>query len=91
MTFRRCRGRGWGGAAGGVPCLLLDLEALERSIVNMGARALGLRGSEAVVELARAIEATERPRFTGVLAYQAAMLHLTSFADRKPAIEAAVA
>ncbi len=58
--------------------------------MDVGAGRCGVRGTEAVVGLARAIAAAEGLRFSGVQAYQGAMQHLTLFADRRAAIEVAV-
>ena len=58
--------------------------------MDVGAGRCGVRGSAAVVGLARAVDMAEGLRFTGVQAYQGAMQHLTLFADRKAAIEVAV-
>ncbi|MDZ4393962.1 DSD1 family PLP-dependent enzyme [Cypionkella sp.] len=59
--------------------------------MDVGAGRCGVRGDAAVVGLAQAIDAAEGLRFAGVQAYQGAMQHLTLFADRKAAVQVAVA
>ncbi len=58
--------------------------------MDVGAGRCGVTGAETVVALARAIEAAPNLRFAGIQAYQGAMQHLESYADRKAKLDAAV-
>lgn len=59
--------------------------------IDCGAGRCGVSSSEAVVEIAKAIEAAGGLRFTGIQAYQGAMQHLDSYADRKAKLDIAIA
>lgn len=59
--------------------------------IDCGAGRCGVTTTEAVVALARAIDAAEGLRFAGLQAYQGAMQHLESYEERKAKIDAAVA
>jgi 3-hydroxy-D-aspartate aldolase len=59
--------------------------------IDCGAGRCGVTTTPAVVEIARAIQAAGGLRFAGLQAYQGAMQHLDSYADRKAKIEVAVA
>ncbi|OYU40850.1 MAG: alanine racemase [Pseudorhodobacter sp. PARRP1] len=58
--------------------------------MDVGAGRCGVNGTAAVVALAQAISTAEGLRFSGIQAYHGAMQHLTLFADRKAAMDAAV-
>ncbi len=59
--------------------------------IDCGAGRCGVTTPGAVVEIAKAIEAAAGLRFTGLQAYQGAMQHLDSFADRKAKLDIAIA
>ena len=59
--------------------------------MDVGAGRCGVIGAENVLEIARAIDAAEGLKFSGIQAYQGAMQHLDSYDDRKAKIDAAVA
>ncbi|SLN36865.1 3-hydroxy-D-aspartate aldolase [Roseivivax jejudonensis] len=59
--------------------------------IDCGAGRCGVTTTEAVVEIARAIDAAPGLRFAGIQAYQGAMQHLDSYDDRKAKIDVAVA
>ena len=59
--------------------------------IDCGAGRCGVKTTEAVIELAQAIDAAEGLKFAGLQAYQGAMQHMDSYADRKAKIEVAVA
>lgn len=59
--------------------------------IDCGAGRCGVTTSEAVVELAKAINAAPGLKFTGVQAYQGAMQHLDRYEDRKIKLDAAIA
>ncbi|QBY01093.1 DSD1 family PLP-dependent enzyme [Rhodophyticola sp. CCM32] len=59
--------------------------------IDCGAGRCGVTSTPAVVEIARAVEAADSLKFAGIQAYQGAMQHLDSYADRKAAIDIAVA
>ena len=59
--------------------------------IDCGAGRCGVKTTEAVVEIARAIDAAPGLRFTGIQAYQGAMQHMDSFDDRKAKLDAAIA
>ena len=58
--------------------------------VDCGAGRCGVTRTADVVEIAQAIDAAEGLKFAGIQAYQGAMQHLDSYADRKAKIEIAV-
>ena len=59
--------------------------------IDCGAGRCGVTTTPEVVEIARAIGAAPGLRFAGLQAYQGAMQHMDSFADRKAKIDIAVA
>ena len=59
--------------------------------IDCGAGRCGVTTTPAVVEIAKAIDAAEGLKFAGLQAYQGAMQHMDSYADRKAKIEIAVA
>lgn len=59
--------------------------------IDCGAGRCGVLTSEAVVEIAKAIDAAPGLKFTGIQAYQGAMQHLASYEDRKAKLDAAIA
>lgn len=59
--------------------------------IDCGAGRCGVTTSEDVVAIAKAIDAAENLKFTGIQAYQGAMQHLDSYDDRKAKLDAAIA
>ena len=59
--------------------------------IDCGAGRCGVKTTEAVVEIAKAIDAAPGLKFTGIQAYQGAMQHLDSYAARKEKLAAAIA
>ena len=59
--------------------------------IDCGAGRCGVTTTEAVVEIARAIDAAEGLKFSGIQAYQGAMQHLDSYDERKAKLDIAVA
>ncbi|WP_299654626.1 3-hydroxy-D-aspartate aldolase BhcC [uncultured Jannaschia sp.] len=59
--------------------------------IDCGAGRCGVRTTDAVLEIARAIRDAEGLRFSGLQAYQGAMQHLDSYEDRRAKIDVAVA
>ena len=59
--------------------------------IDCGAGRCGVTTTEAVVEIAKAIDAASGLKFAGIQAYQGAMQHMDSYDDRKAKIEVAVA
>ncbi|MCE4224063.1 DSD1 family PLP-dependent enzyme [Methylobacterium sp. C25] len=59
--------------------------------IDCGAGRCGVKTTEAVVEIARAIAAAPGLRFAGLQAYQGAMQHIDSYVDRKAKLDAAIA
>ncbi len=59
--------------------------------IDCGAGRCGVKTTEAVVEIAKAIDAAPGLRFTGIQAYQGAMQHLDDFDARKAKLDAAIA
>ncbi|QDY68839.1 3-hydroxy-D-aspartate aldolase BhcC [Qingshengfaniella alkalisoli] len=59
--------------------------------IDCGAGRCGVTTTEAVVEIAKAIDATQGLKFTGIQAYQGAMQHMDSYEDRKAKLDAAIA
>lgn len=59
--------------------------------IDCGAGRCGVRTTEAVVQIAQAIDAAPGLNFTGIQGYQGAMQHLDSFDDRKAKLDAAIA
>jgi len=59
--------------------------------IDCGAGRCGVTTTEAVVEIVRAVEAAPALSYKGIQAYQGAMQHMDSYADRKAKIDAAVA
>lgn len=58
--------------------------------IDCGAGRCGVTTTEAVVEIAKAIDAAENLTFTGIQAYQGAMQHMDSYSDRKAKTQAAI-
>ena len=58
--------------------------------IDCGAGRCGVTTTEKVVELARAIDAAEGLKFAGLQAYQGAMQHLDSYAERKAKTKIAI-
>lgn len=59
--------------------------------IDCGAGRCGVKTAPEVLAIAQAIEAAPNLSFTGIQAYQGAMQHLDSFADRKAKLDAAIA
>ncbi|CAM3567000.1 Alanine racemase [Paracoccus nototheniae] len=59
--------------------------------IDCGAGRCGVKTTEAVVQIARAIDAAPGLKFTGIQGYQGAMQHIDSFDDRKAKLDAAIA
>ena len=59
--------------------------------IDCGAGRCGVTSTEAVVEIAKAVDAAAGLSFKGIQAYQGAMQHMDSFEERKAKIDAAVA
>ncbi len=59
--------------------------------IDCGAGRCGVVTTEAVVEIAKAIDAAPGLKFAGIQAYQGAMQHMDSYDDRKAKIDVAVA
>ena len=59
--------------------------------IDCGAGRCGVNSTEAVVEIARAINAADGLIFSGLQAYQGAMQHMDKYEDRKEKIDIAVA
>lgn len=59
--------------------------------MDVGAGRCGVIGAGKVLEIAKAIDAAQNLKFTGIQAYQGAMQHMDSYEDRKAKIDAAVA
>ena len=59
--------------------------------IDCGAGRCGVRTTEAVVQIAQAIDAAPGLKFTGIQGYQGAMQHMDSFDDRKAKLDAAIA
>lgn len=59
--------------------------------IDCGAGRCGVKTAAAVVQIALAIDAAPGLKFTGIQAYQGAMQHMDSYADRKAKLEAAIA
>lgn len=59
--------------------------------IDCGAGRCGVTTTEAVLEIAKAIDAAEGLSFSGIQAYQGAMQHLDKYEDRKEKIDIAVA
>ncbi len=59
--------------------------------IDCGAGRCGVTTTQAVVEIAKSIDAAGGLKFSGIQAYQGAMQHLDSYDDRKAKIDIAVA
>lgn len=59
--------------------------------IDCGAGRCGVTTTDAVVEIARAIEAAPGLKFTGIQAYQGTMQHLDIYNDRKAKLDVAIA
>ncbi|HEV2268573.1 MAG TPA: DSD1 family PLP-dependent enzyme [Steroidobacteraceae bacterium] len=58
--------------------------------IDCGAGRCGVRSADAAIEIAQAIDAAPALRFSGLQAYQGAMQHLESYADRKAKLADAI-
>ena len=58
--------------------------------IDCGAGRCGVTTTEAVVEIAKAIDAADNIHFTGIQAYQGAMQHMDSYSDRKAKTQVAI-
>ena len=59
--------------------------------IDCGAGRCGVTKTEAVVEIAQAVDAAANLKFTGIQAYQGAMQHLDSYEARKEKLDTAIA
>ncbi|WP_042251603.1 3-hydroxy-D-aspartate aldolase BhcC [Paracoccus sp. PAMC 22219] len=59
--------------------------------IDCGAGRCGVKTTDAVVQIAQAIDAAPGLKFTGIQGYQGAMQHMDSFDDRKAKLDAAIA
>ena len=59
--------------------------------IDCGAGRCGVTSTEAVVEIAKAIDAADNLKFAGLQAYQGAMQHLDSYEERKEKVDVAIA
>ncbi|MEY8799888.1 3-hydroxy-D-aspartate aldolase BhcC [Leisingera sp. XS_AS12] len=59
--------------------------------IDCGAGRCGVTTTEAVVEIAKAVNAAENLKFSGIQAYQGAMQHMHSYEDRKAKLDIAIA
>ncbi|WP_120499181.1 3-hydroxy-D-aspartate aldolase BhcC [Roseovarius sp. EL26] len=59
--------------------------------IDCGAGRCGVTTTAKVVEIAKAIDTAEGLKFTGIQAYQGAMQHMDSYADRKAKLDVAIA
>ena len=59
--------------------------------IDCGAGRCGVTETEAVVEIAQAIDAADGLKFSGIQAYQGAMQHLDSYQDRRLKIDIVIA
>ncbi|MCB1332167.1 MAG: DSD1 family PLP-dependent enzyme [Roseivivax sp.] len=59
--------------------------------MDVGAGRCGVSGADAVVDIARAIDAAPGLCFAGLQAYQGAMQHLDNYSDRKAKVNIAIA
>ncbi|MCC7254104.1 3-hydroxy-D-aspartate aldolase BhcC [Hyphomicrobium sp.] len=59
--------------------------------IDCGAGRCGVRRSEEVLEIAKAIDAEAGLKFTGIQAYQGAMQHIESYEQRKAKLDVAIA
>ncbi|WP_291730182.1 3-hydroxy-D-aspartate aldolase BhcC [Leisingera sp. F5] len=59
--------------------------------IDCGAGRCGVTTTEAVVDIAKALNAAENLKFTGIQAYQGAMQHMDSYEDRKAKLDIAIA
>ena len=59
--------------------------------IDCGAGRCGVTTTQAVVEIAQAIDAARNLKFSGIQAYQGAMQHLDSYEARKAKLETAIA
>lgn len=58
--------------------------------IDCGAGRCGVTTTEAVVEIAKAIDAADGLKFSGIQAYQGAMQHLDKYDDRKEKLDIAI-
>lgn len=58
--------------------------------IDCGAGRCGVNSTDAVIEIAKAIQAADGLTFTGIQAYQGAMQHMDSYSDRKDKLDVAI-
>jgi 3-hydroxy-D-aspartate aldolase len=59
--------------------------------IDCGANRCGVRTTQAVIEIAKAINVAAALKFTGIQAYQGAMQHLKNYRERKRKLDIAIA
>lgn len=59
--------------------------------IDCGAGRCGVTTTDAVIEIAKAVEAAENLKFKGIQAYQGAMQHIDSYEGRKEKLDIAIA
>jgi 3-hydroxy-D-aspartate aldolase len=59
--------------------------------IDCGAGRCGVKTTDEVIEIAKAIDSAAGLKFTGIQAYQGAMQHIDSYDDRKAKLDAAIA
>lgn len=59
--------------------------------IDCGAGRCGVNSTEAVIEIAKAIQAADNLKFSGIQAYQGAMQHIDSYEGRKEKLDIAIA
>ncbi|MFZ1815855.1 MAG: 3-hydroxy-D-aspartate aldolase BhcC [Rhizobiaceae bacterium] len=59
--------------------------------IDCGAGRCGVTTTQAVVDIAKAIDAAPNLKFTGIQAYQGAMQHMDKYEDRKAKLDTAIA
>ncbi len=59
--------------------------------IDCGAGRCGVTTTEAVVEIAKAVDAADGLKFAGIQAYQGAMQHMDRFQDRKAKVDVSIA
>ena len=59
--------------------------------IDCGAGRCGVTTTDAVIEIAKAVEAADNLKFTGIQAYQGAMQHIDSYEGRKEKLDIAIA
>lgn len=59
--------------------------------IDCGAGRCGVTTTQAVIEIAKAVQDSDNLKFTGIQAYQGAMQHMDSYEDRKEKLDVAIA